>query len=312
MLWKQKCPIIVSILAASNQQELVDAKNSSSVSKKQEATGNSLLLISSDKKPLDTKQVNVTAPLGTTPSFALTGNTKPAFSFSTISNEGTNLTGSKVPSETITGSNSSFGNRQTGKGGLDSTQSVGTFGGSQNSNKDGGGFNFKSSLFASSGSVPVKTGERNETGFGNPSPQTSYTVDSRAFGSQVALSSGSLPSIPPAKPSLIGSSSSGYQTGNSEAPQSLHGSLPLQQTIGKSHNSRMQAPSDYSRNSTIGTVFDSEQDLSKKFYSVRPPNMFNYYIYFSTFYFLIPVGNVEILSNRCTYYFVVSWSTALT
>lgn len=287
VFWKLKCSIIVYILAASNQQESMDAQNSSSVSKKQEATGNSLL-ISSDKKPLDTKQVNVTAPLGTAPSLALTGNTKPAvsFSFSTVNNEGTNLTGSKAPSglaPSLQPSSSSFGNSQTGKGGLDSTQSVGTFGGSQNSNKDGGGYNFKSSLFASSGSVPVKTGERNETGFGNPSPQTSYTADRKAFGPQVALSSGPLPSMSPARPSLIGSSSSGYRTGNSEAPQSLHGPPPSQQTMGKSH-SRMQAPSDYSRNSTIGTVFDSEQDLSKKFYSVRPLNIFSYYLYFSTLF----------------------------
>ncbi|KAK8461112.1 hypothetical protein SEVIR_2G449500v4 [Setaria viridis] len=251
----------------------MDVRNSSSVSKKQGTTGNSLL-ISSDKKPLDTKQVNVTAPLATAPSLALTGNTKPAetFSFSTVNNEGTNPTGSKAPSglaPSLQQSSNSFGNNQSGKGGLDSIQSVGTFGGSQNSNKDGAGFGFKSSLFASSGSVPAKIGERSEAGFGNPSPQTSYTADRKVFGPPVALSSGPLPSISPAKPSLIGSSSSGYRTGNSEAPQSLHGSPPSQQTIGKSHNSRTQAPVDYSRNSNMGTIFDSQEDLSKKLYSIN-------------------------------------------
>ena len=264
-------------------------KNSSLVSKKQETTGNSLLT-SSDKKPLDTKQLNVTAALATAPSLALTGNTKPAmsFSFSTVNNEGTNPTESKAPSglaPSLRPGSSSFGNIQSGKGGLDSTQSVGTFGGSQNSNKDGGGYSFKSSLFASSGSVPAKIGESNEAGFGNPSPQTSYTVDGKVFGPPVALSPGTLPSISPAKPSLIGSSSSGYRAGNSEAPQSLHGSPLSQQTMGKSHNSRTQAPVDYSRNFKMSAIFDSQEDMSKKFYSVRSLNTFNYYIYFSIFYF---------------------------
>lgn len=277
------------MLAGSKQQESIDVRNSSSVSKKQETTGNSLL-ISSDKKLLDTKKVNVTAPLATAPSLALTGNTKPAmsFSFSTVNNEGTNPTGSKAPSglaPSLQPSSNSFGNSQSGKGGLDFSQSVGVFGGSQNSNKDGGGFGFKSSSFASSGSVPSKIGERSAAGFGNPLPQTSYAADRKVFGPPVALSSGSLPSISPAKPSLIGSSSSGYQTGNSEAPQSLHQSPMSQQTMGKSHNSRTQAPVDYSRNSNMGTIFDSQEDLSKKFYSVRSLNMCNYFVYFSILYF---------------------------
>jgi nuclear pore complex protein Nup214 len=272
-------------LAGSNQQESMDVKNSSLVSKEQETTGNSLLT-SSDKKPLDTKQLNVTAALTTAPSLALTGNTKPAmsFSFSTVNNEGKNPTGSKAPSGLapfFRPGSSSFGNSQSGKGGLDSTQSVGTFGGSQNSNKDGGGYSFKSSFIASSGSVPAKIGERNEACFGNPSPQTSYTADGKVFGPPVALSPGPLPSISPAKPSLIGSSSSGYRAGNSEAPHLLHGSPLSQQTMGKSHNSRTQAPVDYARNSKMSAIFDSQEDVSKKFYSVRSLNAFNYYLFFS-------------------------------
>lgn len=249
-------------------------KNSCSASEEQETTGNSLL-ISSNKKPLDTKQVNVTARPTTLPSLALTGNTKPAisFSFSTVNNEGMNPTGSKAPdgsAPSLQSSSSSFGNSQTGKGGgLDSTQSMGIFGGSQNSNKDGDVHGFKSSLFTSSGSVSAKIGERNEIGFGVPSPQTTYTADKKVFSGPVGLGSEPSPSISPAKPFPIGSSSSGFWTGNSEAPQLLRGSPPSQQSMGKSHNSRTQTPIDYSRNSKMGTRFDSEQDLSKKFYSVR-------------------------------------------
>lgn len=262
-------------------------KNSSSASKEQETTGNSLL-IPSNKKPLDTKQVNATAPLAALPSLALTGNTKPTISssFSTVNNEGMNPTGGNAPNglaPSLQSSSRNFGSSQTGKEGVDSAQSVGIFGGSQNSNKDGDVYGFKSSLFTSSGSVPAKIGERNEVGFGVPSPQTSYTADRKDFGAPVALSSVPSPSISPAKPSSIGSSSSGFRTGNSEAPQSLRGSPPSQQSMGKSHNSRTQAPADYSRNSKMGTRFDSEQDLSKKFYSVRQLNIFDYYIVFSTF-----------------------------
>jgi len=39
--------------------------------------------------------------------------------------------------------------------------------------------------------------------------------------------------------------------------------------MGKSHNIRTQVPADYSRNSKMGTRFDSAQDLSKKFYSIN-------------------------------------------
>jgi len=265
----------------------MNVKNSSSASKEQETTGNSLL-ISSNKKPIDTRQLNVTAPPAALPSLELTGNTRPTISssFSTVNNEGMNPTGGNAPNglaPSLQPGSRSFGNSQTGKEGLDSAQSVGIFGGSQNSNKDGDVYGFKSSVFTSSGSVPAKIRERNEVGFGVPSPQTSYTADRKVFGAPVALSSVPSPSISPAKPAPIGSSSSGFRTGNSEAPQSLRGSSPSQQSMGKSHNSRTQAPADYSRNSKMGTRFDSEQDLSKKFYSVRQLNMFNYYINFSTF-----------------------------
>jgi nuclear pore complex protein Nup214 len=265
----------------------MNVKNSSSASKEQETTGNSLL-ISSNKKPIvDTKQLNVTAPPAALPSLELTGNTKPTISssFSTVNNEGMNPTGGNAPNglaPSLQPSSRSFGNSQTGKEGLDSAQSVGIFGGSQNSNKDGDVYGFKSSGFTSSGSVPAKIGERNEVGFGVPSPQTSYTIDRKVFGAPVALSSVPSPSISPAKSAPVGSSI-GFRTGNSEAPQSLRGSPPSQQSMGKSYNSRTQTPADYSRNSKMGTRFDSEQDLSKKFYSVRQLNMFNYYINFSTF-----------------------------
>ncbi|KAJ1292475.1 hypothetical protein BS78_02G394300 [Paspalum vaginatum] len=257
----------------SNQQEPMNVKNTVPVSKNQETTSKSLFF-SSDKKSLDTTQENLAAPFASAPGFALTGNTKPAisFSFSTVNNEGTNPTGSKTPSgltSSLQPSSNSFGNSQTGKGGLNSAQSMGAFGGSQNSNKEGGGYGFKSSLFSSSGSIPAKIGERNEVGFGNTLPQTSYTADRKVFGPPVTLSSEPSPSISPAKPSQAVSSSSGYRTGNSETPQSLRGSPLSQQTMGRSHSSRTQAPGDYSRNSKMGTIFDSEQDLSKKFYSIN-------------------------------------------
>ncbi|XP_066391516.1 nuclear pore complex protein NUP214-like [Miscanthus floridulus] len=262
-----------SAQTGSNQQESMNVKNSSSASKEQETTGNSLL-ISSNKKPIDTRQLNVTAPPAALPSLELTGNTKPTISssFSTVNNEGMNPTGGNAPNglaPSLQPGSRSFGNSQTAKEGLDSAQSVGIFGGSQNSNKDGDVYGFKSSVFTSSGSVPAKIRERNEVGFGVPSPQTSYTADRKVFGAPVALSSVPSPSISPAKPAPIGSSSSGFRTGNSEAPQSLRGSSPSQQSMGKSHNSRTQAPADYSRNSKMGTRFDSEQDLSKKFYSIN-------------------------------------------
>jgi len=152
VLSKTKVPLCY-ILAGSNQQESMNVKNSSSASKEQETTGNSLL-ISSNKKPIDTRQLNVTAPLAALLSLALTGNTKPTISssFSTVNNEGMNPTGGNAPNglaPSLQSSSRSFRNSQTGKEGLDSAQSVGIFGGSQNSNKDGDVYGFKSSLFTS-------------------------------------------------------------------------------------------------------------------------------------------------------------------
>lgn len=268
----------------------MNVKNISSASKEHETTGNSLL-ISSNKKSVDTKQVNLTATPAALPSLELTGNTKPTISssFSTVNNEGLNPTGGNALNAlapSLQPSSRSFGNSETGKQGLDSAQSVGIFGGSQNSNEDGDVYGFKSSVLTSSGSVPAKIGERNEVGFGVPSPQISYTTDRKVFGAPAALSTVPSPSISPAKPFPIRSSSSGFRTGNSEAPQSLRGSSPSPQSMGKSHNSRTQAPADYYRNSKMGTTFDSEQDLSKKFYSVRQLIMFNYYIIFFYIYLL--------------------------
>ncbi|XP_062187110.1 nuclear pore complex protein NUP214 isoform X2 [Phragmites australis] len=262
-----------SAQTGSNQQGSMDVKNSSSVSKNQETIGSSLF-ISSDKTPLNTKQVNVTPPLTPAPSLAQTGNTKPgtSLSFSTVNNAGADPTGSKTSSALAPSlqpsSSSSSVNSQLGKGGLDSAQSVGTLGGSQNYNKDGG-LSSKSSLLTPSGSVPVKIGERNEAGLGSHSLQTSYTTNRKVFGPSVGYSSEPSPLIVPAKPSPVGSSSSGFRTGNSEPLQSLHGSPLSQQTIGKSHNSRTHTAVDYSRNSKMGTMLDSEQDLSKKFYSIH-------------------------------------------
>jgi nuclear pore complex protein Nup214 len=255
----------------------MDVKNSSSVSKKQEIIGSSLFT-SSDKKPSNTKQVNSTPPITVAPSLALTESTKPAvpFSFSSVNNVGTGSKGSKESSALASSSQPSsssggFGSSQLGKGGLHSAQSVGALGGSQNSTKDSGGFSFKSSLFTSSGSDPVKIGERNEVGLGSHSLHTNYTTDRKVFGSSVGLSSESSPSpsISPAKPSPFGSSSSGFLTGTSETLQSLRGSPLSQQPVGKSHNSRPSTALDNSRNSKMDAMFDSEQDLSKKFYSVR-------------------------------------------
>ncbi|TVU37188.1 hypothetical protein EJB05_10491 [Eragrostis curvula] len=247
----------------SNPQGSMDVKNSSSVSKNQETVSTSLFT-SSDKKPLSTKQVNVTPPF--------TGGTKPgiSFSFSTVNSVGTATTGSKesnaFASFSQPNSSSSFGNSQLGKGGLHSAQSVGSLGGSQNSTKDGGGISFKSSLFTSSGSDSA-IGERNEAGLGSHSQRTSYTTDRKIFGSSGGLSSEPSVSIAPAMPSQV--SSSGFLTGTSETIQSSRGSPLSQQPVGKSHNSRTPTALDYSRNSKMDTRFDSEQDLSKKFYSIN-------------------------------------------
>ncbi|KAL6657342.1 hypothetical protein ACP70R_005122 [Stipagrostis hirtigluma subsp. patula] len=259
----------------SNQQGSMDVKSSSSVSKNKESTG-SPFFISSDDKPSDTKQVNVTPPLAPAPSLTLTGNTKPgvSFSFSTASNVGTDPTGGKASSalapslQPSSSSSSNVLNSPLGKGGLDSVQSVGTLGGSHNFNKDAGGLNFKSSLFSPSGSAPVKVGERNETGIGSHSLQMSHTTDRKASGPSVGLNSELSPSIAPGKPSPVGFSSTGFRTGNSEALE-LRGSPLPQQTISKSHSNRAHTAVDSSRNSKMGTMFDSEQDLSKKFYSIN-------------------------------------------
>ncbi|KAL6896847.1 hypothetical protein ACP4OV_007419 [Aristida adscensionis] len=255
-----------------NQQGSMHAKNGSSVSENKETTG-SPLFISSDNKPSNTKQANVTPPLAPSASLTLTGNTKPAvsFSFSTVSSVGMDPTGTKVSSAStpsLQPSSSIVVNSPLGKGGLDSVQSVGTFGGSQNTNKDGGGLSFKSSLLTPGGSVPVRIGEKSETGSGSHLLRMSNTTDRKVFGPSVGLSSGLSPSISPAKPSTVGSSSSGFRTGNSEALE-LHGSHLTQQTTGRSQNNRTHTAVDYSRNSKMGTIFDSEQDLSKKFYSIN-------------------------------------------
>jgi nuclear pore complex protein Nup214 len=267
-----KCNVLfcsyLYILAGSNHQGPIDVKSCSLVSKKQETIGSSLFT-SSDKKSLNTKQVNVSPPLTVASSVPLTGNTKSAtsFSFSTVNSVGKESSASVSSSQSS--SISGFGNSQLGKGGLHSAQSVGALGGSQNSTKDGGGISFKSSLFTSSGSDPAKIGERNEAGFGGHSQHTSYTTDRKVFGSSVGLSSEQTLSVAQAKASPVGSSSSGLMTGSSGTLQSLRGSPLSQQPAGKSYNSRTSTALDNSRNSKMGTMFDSEQDLSKKFYSVR-------------------------------------------
>ncbi|KAK3128068.1 hypothetical protein QOZ80_7AG0582120 [Eleusine coracana subsp. coracana] len=258
----------------SNHQGSIDVKNNSSVSKSQETVGSSLFT-SFDKKPMDTKQVNVTTPLTVVPSLALTGSTKPAVSssFSTVNSVDTGPKGSKESSALASSSQpsigSGFGSNQLGKGGLHLAQSVGALGGSQNSTKDGGGISFKSSLFTSAGSDPVKIGERNEAGLGSHSLHTSYATDRKVSGPSAGLSSEPSPSIALAKPSPFGSSSSGFLARTSETLQPLHGSPLSQQPLSKSHNSRTATALENSRNSKMGTMFDSEQDLSKKFYNIN-------------------------------------------
>uniref|UniRef100_A0A0A9CUL0 Uncharacterized protein n=1 Tax=Arundo donax TaxID=35708 RepID=A0A0A9CUL0_ARUDO len=112
-----------SAQTGNNQQGSMDVKNSSSVSKTQETIGSSYF-ISSDKKPLNTKQVNVTPPHAPAPSL-VTGNTKPgiSFSFSTVYNVGTDPTRSNASSAlapSLQPSSSSSVNSQLGIGGLDS------------------------------------------------------------------------------------------------------------------------------------------------------------------------------------------------
>jgi nuclear pore complex protein Nup214 len=249
-----------------------DAESSPSVSKNKDIAGSSLS-ITSDKKSLNTKQVNMDSPFAPPLSSAPTSNTKPGmpFSFSTANNVGLNSTGSKGSSELISSwqpnNSSSFANSQLGKDGLDSAKPLGAFGGSQNTTKGGGSLTFKSSLFSSDGSGPVKTAERNDgTGFGSCSAQTSYTTEKKVLGSSAGLSPA--PSLPISPNKLAGSSSAGFRAGNLEVLPTSRGSLLPQQTIGKSHSNRTHTSAD-PRNVKLGTMFDTEQDLSKKFYSVR-------------------------------------------
>ncbi|GJN10642.1 hypothetical protein PR202_ga28753 [Eleusine coracana subsp. coracana] len=99
-----------SVSKSSNHQGSIDVKNNSSVSKSQETVGSSLFT-SFDKKPMDTKQVNVTTPLTVVPSLALTGSTKPAVSssFSTVNSVDTGPKGSKESSALASSSQPSIG-----------------------------------------------------------------------------------------------------------------------------------------------------------------------------------------------------------
>ncbi|CAM0907578.1 unnamed protein product [Alopecurus aequalis] len=261
-----------SAQAESDQHGSRDGKSSSPVSGNKDVVGGSLS-ISSDKKSLNTKQVNVASPFAPPSSSAPTSNMKPGmpFNFSTPNNVGLSSTGSKGSSELISSwqpnNSSSSVNSQLGKGSLDSAKSLGAFGGSQNTTKGGGSLTFKSSVFSSDGSVPVKTAERNDaTGFGSYPAQTSYTTERKVLGSSAGLNSVSSLPIFPNKPA--GSSSAGFGGGNIEVLPTSRGSPLPQQTIGKSHNNRTHMSAD-SRNFKLGTMFDTEQDLSKKFYSIN-------------------------------------------
>lgn len=232
----------------------------------------SSLLFSSDKKSLDVKQVNAASPVAPSSS-APTGNMKPGmpFSFSTGNNVGLNSTGIKGSSELSPSwqpnNSGSFVSSQLGKGGFDSAKPLGPFGGSQNATKSGGSLSFKSSVFSSDGSVPIKTAERNvASSFGSYSAQTSHTTERKVLGSSASLSSAPSLNISPNKP--IGSSSAGFGAGNLEVPPTSRGSPLPQQIVGKSYNNRSHTSAD-SKNFKLGTMFDTEQDLSKKFYSVR-------------------------------------------
>uniref|UniRef100_A0A0E0I5U5 Nuclear pore complex protein NUP214 n=1 Tax=Oryza nivara TaxID=4536 RepID=A0A0E0I5U5_ORYNI len=200
-------------------------------------------------------------------------NLKPgiSFSFSTANSVSLSPAGSNTSSELGSSwqqsSSSNFVNNQLGKGSIPSTQPVGAFGGSQNSKKDGNlSFN-KSSVFTSDGSTLVKPGERNEPGFGSHPLQSSYTTDKKV-PSSVGLSSKSSPSISPIKPSSAGPSSTGFRTGNLEAFPTSRGSPLPQESIDKPHD-RTHAVVDHSKNFKLGAMFDTEQDLSKKFYSIN-------------------------------------------
>lgn len=210
-------------------------------------------------------------------------NLKPgiSFSFSTANSVSLSPAGSNTSSELGSSwqqsSSSNFVNNQLGKGSIPSTQPVGAFGGSQNSKKDGNlSFN-KSSVFTSDGSTLVKPGERNEPGFGSHPLQSSYTTDKKV-PSSVGLSSKSSPSISPIKPSSAGPSSTGFRTGNLEAFPTSRGSPLPQESIDKPHD-RTHAVVDHSKNFKLGAMFDTEQDLSKKFYSVRSTKTFDYNVF---------------------------------
>jgi nuclear pore complex protein Nup214 len=189
------------------------------------------------------------------------------FSFSTANNVGLNSTGNKGSSDLFSSwqpnNSSSSINSQFGKGGLDSAKPFGAFGGSQNTTK-GGSLTFKSSVFSSDGSVPVMTAESNNA----------TNTERKVLGSSAVLSSAQSLSISPNKPA--GSSSAGVGSGNLEVLPTSRGSPLPQQTIGKSNNNRTHMSAD-SRNVKLGTMFDTEQDLSKKFYSVRSTKMFKFY-----------------------------------
>ncbi|VAH42036.1 unnamed protein product [Triticum turgidum subsp. durum] len=254
--------------AEKDQHGSGDAKSSFPISNSKDIAASSSLLISSDKKPLDTKQVNTASPFAPPSSSAPTGNMKPGmpFSFSTGNNVGLNSTGSKGSSEQVSSwqpnNSGSFVSSQLGKGGFDSAKPLGAFGGSQNATKSGGSLSFKSSVFSSDGSVPVKTAERDgASSFGSYPAQTSYTTERKVLGSSTGLSSVPSLSISANKP--VGAASAGFGAGNLEVPPVSRGSPLPQQTIGKSPNNRNHTSAD-SKNYKLGTMFDTQQDLSKK------------------------------------------------
>ncbi|VAH42038.1 unnamed protein product [Triticum turgidum subsp. durum] len=259
--------------AEKDQHGSGDAKSSFPISNSKDIAASSSLLISSDKKPLDTKQVNTASPFAPPSSSAPTGNMKPGmpFSFSTGNNVGLNSTGSKGSSEQVSSwqpnNSGSFVSSQLGKGGFDSAKPLGAFGGSQNATKSGGSLSFKSSVFSSDGSVPVKTAERDgASSFGSYPAQTSYTTERKVLGSSTGLSSVPSLSISANKP--VGAASAGFGAGNLEVPPVSRGSPLPQQTIGKSPNNRNHTSAD-SKNYKLGTMFDTQQDLSKKMYSIN-------------------------------------------
>uniref|UniRef100_A0A0D9X321 Nuclear pore complex protein NUP214 n=1 Tax=Leersia perrieri TaxID=77586 RepID=A0A0D9X321_9ORYZ len=235
-----------------DQHGPTDVKNSSPVSK--------------------TKDI-VTSPPAPSSFLAPAGNTKPGipFSFPTANSVGTSPSGSNTSSQLAfswqqSGSSSSI-NNQLGKGSIGSTQPVGAFGASQNSKKDSGSLSFKPSVFSSDGSTFAKSGERNDAGFASHLPQSSYNTDNKV-PSSVGSSSETSSSVSPIKPFSAGPPSAGFRTGTLEAFPSSRGSPLPQESIDKSNN-RIHAAVDHSKNFKFGMMFDTEQDLSKKFYSIN-------------------------------------------